>query len=101
MRSISRTNRVHHQGLLSLCLIVVFSHACLPFSDAQITMDGSLGPGGPLAGPNYEISAGMGQLRGRNLFHSFGQFNVLTGERATSVARLGPLCGVSHARRTA
>ena len=83
MRSISRTNSVHHRCLLSLCLTFVLNHAFLPFSDAQITLDGSLGPGGPLAGPNYEISAGMGQLRGRNLFHSFGQFNVLTGERAT------------------
>ena len=83
MGSISRTNRVHLRCLLSLCLTVVFNHAVLPFSEAQITLDGSLGRGGPLSGPNYDISAGMGQLRGRNLYHSFGQFNVLTGERAT------------------
>jgi filamentous hemagglutinin family protein len=50
---------------------------------AQITLDGSLGPKGPLAGPDYTIDSKVGQLRGNNLFHSFGQFNVQTGESAT------------------
>jgi filamentous hemagglutinin family protein len=50
---------------------------------AQITLDGSLGPKGPLPGPDYAIDAKVGQLRGTNLFHSFGQFNVHTGESAT------------------
>ena len=83
MLSIYRTKSVNHLCLLYLCLTFFFCQAFLPLSEAQITLDGSLGPRGPLSGPNYEISAGMGQLRGRNLFHSFGQFNVLTGESAT------------------
>jgi filamentous hemagglutinin family protein len=52
-------------------------------SEAQITLDGSLGPRGPLQGPNYRIGAELGQLRGSNLFHSFGEFNVPTGGNAT------------------
>src|SRR6266542_2736059 len=52
-------------------------------SQAQITLDGSLGPRGPLTGPNYAIPATMGQIRGPNLFHSFGQFNIQKGESAT------------------
>src|SRR5215471_4151025 len=52
-------------------------------SHAQITLDGSLGPKGPLTGPAYSIDAKVGQLHGNNLFHSFGQFNVHTGESAT------------------
>jgi filamentous hemagglutinin family protein len=52
-------------------------------SDAQITLDGSLGPPGPLTGPDYRIGAELGQLRGSNLFHSFGAFNVPTGGSAT------------------
>jgi filamentous hemagglutinin family protein len=52
-------------------------------SAAQITLDGSLGPPGPLAGPHYRIDADRGQIRGSNLFHSFGQFNVPTGGSAT------------------
>lgn len=50
---------------------------------AQITLDGSLGPGGALAGPNYNITSNLGQIRGNNLFHSFGRFNVGTGESAS------------------
>src|SRR5690349_2541967 len=51
---------------------------------AQITLDGSMGGGArPLTGPNYTIDSVVGQTRGGNLFHSFGQFNILTGESAT------------------
>ena len=59
-------------GVLFLSTLPAVSHA-------QITLDGSLGPKGPLTGPDYTIDAKVGQLRGNNLFHSFGQFNVHTG----------------------
>lgn len=52
---------------------------------AQITLDGSLGPRGPLPGPHYRIPAEVGQIRGPNLFHSFGEFNVPTQGSATFV----------------
>src|SRR3712207_2823227 len=57
--------------------------ALLAVSHAQITLDGSLGPPGSLMGPHYTIPAEVGQIRGSNLFHSFGQFNVPTGGSAT------------------
>lgn len=52
---------------------------------AQIILDGKIGPGpaGPLQGPNYQIPAQYGEQHGGNLFHSFGKFNVSTGESAT------------------
>jgi filamentous hemagglutinin family protein len=50
---------------------------------AQITLDGSLGPAQALVGPNYTIDSIVGSMRGSNLFHSFGAFNVRTGESAT------------------
>jgi filamentous hemagglutinin family protein len=61
----------------------VLLQALLAISQAQITLDGSLGPRGPLTGPNYRINADMGQIRGGNLFHSFSEFHVPTGGSAT------------------
>ena len=72
--------RILQRLLLSSVLVQSFP---LAVSWAQITLDGSLGPGGALSGPNYRIDAELGQIHGSNLFHSFGQFNVQTGERAT------------------
>src|SRR5947208_1718739 len=72
--------RVIHILLLSS---VLAQSILMAVSQAQITLDGSLGHQGPLAGPNYRIDAKVGQIRGSNLFHSFEQFNVPTGGRAT------------------
>ena len=55
---------------------------CRP-SPGQITLDGTLGPSGPLAGPDFTIPADVGKQVGGNLFHSFGEFNVHEGESAT------------------
>ncbi len=41
----------------------------LSYSEAQITLDGSLGTDGVLSGPRYEIEASVGRLRDGNLFH--------------------------------
>ena len=56
-----------------LCLSVLLLLSSLPtISQAQITLDGSLGHRGALHGPNYTISDRVGRIRGPNLFHSFG-----------------------------
>jgi filamentous hemagglutinin family protein len=68
------------RGVLGGALVLA---AVVDDSEAQITLDGSLGPAGALSGPNFVIDAALGQTRGQNLFHSFGQFNVLTGQSAT------------------
>src|SRR5437667_304981 len=61
---------------------------------AQITVDGSLNmrPPQTLTGPNFTIPAELGLIKGRNLFHSFGQFNIRTSEKATFTA---PASGAS------
>jgi filamentous hemagglutinin family protein len=74
-----RSHRLQTRLLSRLVLLQAF----LAVSQAQMTLDGSLGRRGPLAGPHYRIGAELGQLRGSNLFHSFGQFNVPTGGSAT------------------
>ncbi len=50
-----------------------------------IALDGTVGPAGrlDLPGPNYEIKAEYGEHAGSNLFHSFRQFNIHSGESAT------------------
>ena len=50
---------------------------------AQVSLDGTTGPVGALAGPNYQIGAELGTQAGNNLFHSFQDFSLGTGESAT------------------
>jgi hypothetical protein len=40
---------------------------------ADIIVDGTLGTPIALKGPDYSIGANLGQQRGTNLFHSFGE----------------------------
>src|SRR5687768_1008754 len=75
-----RCNR-HAAVLLGAMLTVMLLGAGA--AHAQITTDGSLGSAGALTGPNYTINSTLGQINGNNLFHSFGVFNVNTGESAT------------------
>lgn len=48
----------------------------------HITVDGRFSPAQTLVGPNYSITANLGKQVGSNLFHSFGQFGLATGESA-------------------
>jgi filamentous hemagglutinin family protein len=64
--------------VLSLILLSISAtHA------GTVVLDGSLGPGGALTGPNYTIGAGLGTTKGPNLFHSFSQFDLSAGDVAT------------------
>ncbi|OQX24945.1 MAG: hypothetical protein BWK80_18220, partial [Desulfobacteraceae bacterium IS3] len=66
--------------LILICL--VFSTAVADLLYAQIVLDGTMGTAGEIKGPVYDIKAGYGKQAGANLFHSFGQFNVSSGETA-------------------
>lgn len=50
---------------------------------AQVVLDGKFGTSGALTGPNYNITAAMGATRGNNLFQSFSQFDLKSGDVAT------------------
>ena len=67
-------------AVVTACLVV----ATMPrLSAAQnITVDGRFSPAQTLVGPNYAITANLGKQVGGNLFHSFGQFGLSTGESA-------------------
>ncbi|MBD2462725.1 filamentous hemagglutinin N-terminal domain-containing protein [Oscillatoria sp. FACHB-1407] len=47
---------------------------------AQVTLDGSLGATTPLTAPDYRIPQAVGRTAGANLFHSFRQFNIGSGQ---------------------
>ena len=63
--------------------LIVASALLAGAAQAQVTLDGTLGRAGALSGPNYQITPDLGRQVGGNLFHSFGQFSVNTGESAT------------------
>jgi len=65
-----------YQSFLGLLIISLSTHA-------QITTDGTLGQVINLSGPDYQISADLGQQRGGNLFYSFQDFNLQNFESAT------------------
>lgn len=52
-------------------------------ASAQVVLDGKLGASTTLAGPNFDIPASLGTVHGNNLFHSFSQLNLSSGEVAT------------------
>ncbi|MCI0469728.1 MAG: filamentous hemagglutinin N-terminal domain-containing protein, partial [Nitrospirae bacterium] len=56
---------------------------------AQIAFDGTLGLYSDLLGPDYVIMDTMGKQAGANLFHSFREFNVRSGETATFTGHSG------------
>lgn len=65
-----------------LFCIIIFLINSLP-SYAEVILDGTLGPRVALVGPDYQISAELGQQHGGNLFHSFQDFNLQSFESAT------------------
>lgn len=71
-----------HAGLSGLLLAPV---AAL----AEVVLDGSAGPAGSLAGPNFQIDEVHGSRVGSNLFHSFSQFDIASGQSATFNGQAG------------
>ena len=84
--SLVRSNKAGNRRarLLTAALAGLSVLSIARLSAAQIATDASLGkPAATLTGPNFLIPASLGQTRGGNLFQSFGQFNLATGETAT------------------
>lgn len=53
------------------------------FCVAQIATDGTMGNIESLIGPEFQIDQSLGETVGSNLFHSFSEFNLNSGESAT------------------
>ena len=52
-------------------------------ANAQVVVDNSLGNAGALNGPNFKIPETLGKTVGDNLFHSFSEFSLQSGQSAT------------------
>src|SRR6516165_7056144 len=81
-------------GCSLLCAVAI--SALAPDARGEVTLDGSLGPRGVVGGGSvngnpttYLISDNLGTRAGNNLFHSFGAFNIGTGESATFTGPAG------------
>ncbi|MEQ1543439.1 filamentous hemagglutinin N-terminal domain-containing protein [Methyloglobulus sp.] len=70
---------MNKKTILAVICFLTISTPCL----AEITTDGTVGPKGQLSGPQFRIGQELGSLRGNNLFHSFGRFNLNSSESAT------------------
>jgi hypothetical protein len=60
-----------HISEMKILCILIFQLMFISVGHAGITLDGTMGTRGPLTGPAYTITSGMGQQAGGNLFHSF------------------------------
>ncbi len=71
------------QGWLLLIVALLLATGISTSRAGDVALDGKLGPGGPLSGPNYDITADLGRTVGNNLFHSFARFSLDAGDVAT------------------
>ncbi len=72
-------NKIKFFNYLSLFALFLFC----PCVFSQIIADGTTGQQATLKGPDYLISSDLGKISGKNLFHSFSQFDINTNESAT------------------
>src|SRR5262245_49933086 len=59
-------------------LLLLASPAC-----PDVKLDGTVGPAGPLSGPDFRVTADLGRQVGPNLFHSFSEFSLTAHQSAT------------------
>jgi filamentous hemagglutinin family protein len=86
-RSETRQSGLQWLSAIALPSAALFAIAPLtlpiPVLAQSVTLDGSLGAERPLTGPNYRVQQNDGRSAGNNLFHSFRQLNLDTGESIT------------------
>jgi filamentous hemagglutinin family protein len=76
----------HGSSSRSLIIVSVLSSLFLfSVGHAQIVLDGKFGTSGAITpiNNNFDISASLGKTVGNNLFHSFSQFDLVSGDIAT------------------
>lgn len=79
----NKTQWVLWQHLLGLILAGFLLPAQTALAIGGIATDGTMGAAQTLSGTNVPIPYTLGQIRGDNLFHSFSDFNINTGQTVT------------------
>jgi large exoprotein involved in heme utilization and adhesion len=72
---------IHISLLLGKYSLLLTSTFLSPVALSEITLDGSMGTAGTLAGSEYQITEDLDQRTCSNLFHSFVQFNINSAGR--------------------
>jgi filamentous hemagglutinin family protein len=92
--SISATRRLSLQRVAAAGAALLASP--MAWGNPGVVLDGSFNGMGPLSGPNFIITAGMGRQLGPNLFQSFSSFNLTSSESATFTATgsTGPISNI-------
>ncbi|MDB4712641.1 filamentous hemagglutinin N-terminal domain-containing protein [bacterium] len=67
--------------ILFTLILCLFGHASKGLG--QVVVDNSFGNAGALSGPDFKIPDLLGKTVGDNLFHSFSEFSLQTGQSAT------------------
>jgi len=70
--------KIFHRVSVYFCVIAMGICA-----KAQVVVDSSFGNAGALTGPNFKIPDTLGKAMGGNLFHSFSEFSLQSGQSAT------------------
>ena len=65
------------------CGVIFILIAMVVGAKAQVVVDNSFGNAGALVGPNFKIPDSLGKTVGDNLFHSFSELSLQTGQSAT------------------
>lgn len=75
------TSQLHSVSLLKLSILLAFGHLSAVAWAGAVT-DGTVGPVQNLNG-SFVVPQNLGTTKGSNLFHSFKNFNIESGESAT------------------
>src|SRR4051812_47921301 len=77
-----RVPRCLSRNMPTLALIVQSFAAAKRCPAGHVTLDGTLGPSGAVAGPTYRLTPQLGKQSGPNLFFSFRDFSLDRGDVA-------------------
>ena len=71
---------IHKRQHVFGCTLVLVLHSYMAWARGGIATDGTMGAAQTLSGSTVTIPQALGTTVGRNLFHSFSEFNIANGQ---------------------